>query len=133
MAMMRPAYLSAFRNLRANADPVMPPPVSGPTGATTSTTIQAGGGGGGGSSIEEQVRAFLARANAHRMTGSAPQQAQALQGMGLTSAEQDIVRGGYAKGGFEGVRSAVNENAKGLDWYDIPSWQRTAILSGARE
>lgn len=108
----RTNYLSAFRGMRALAKPVkpaMPEKVKAPQGARTRTT--AG----------DQAKALSGATTSGLPAVPPPPDVYT----SLPADAQQELQGGYGKGGFEGVVNAV-----GPEWYDLPEWQRTQILSG---
>lgn len=110
----RTNYLSAFRGSRAPAKPVKPAAparVSAPQGAGTRMTAK------------DQARSLGPGAAPPAGLPPAPPTPDAYTSLPADARQQ--LQAGYGRGGFEGVVNSV-----GSDWYDIPEWQRTQILSG---
>ncbi len=98
----RLGYMSAYRNLRTVAKPVMPPSVPSPTGAQTSTTAAG------------QAQALRARA--------APAESAGVWGS-LPGPVRQQLQDEYSRGGFDAVK-----NVEG--WFDVPEHVRRQILTG---
>jgi hypothetical protein len=109
----RTSYLSSTRGMRTDKKPPAVKSVSRPAKPKMGTS--------GGASDQAQ-----ALSQGFQGAGPAPRQEQDAYTTLPTNA-QDQLRAGYQRGGFEGVVNSV-----GSDWYDIPEWQRTQILSGVR-
>lgn len=110
----RTAYRSAFRGSRAVARPVkppQPPSVRSPQGAQNQMT--AG---------DQQRQALMNPPEGEQL--QAPQDLFST----LPREAQMQLQQGYGKGGFEGIVNAV-----GPEWYDLPEWQRTQLLTRIRQ
>ena len=86
--------------------PPQPPAVKSPQGAQTQMTVK-----------DQQKRALLQ---------PPPEEASDLLST-LPREAQVQLRQGYNQGGFEGITNAV-----GPEWYDIPEYERTKLLSQIR-
>lgn len=114
--MMGPWYRSAMRGMRTDARVPAKPSVSSPVGADDDTTYA-------GQTAAAQAAAMRGQRAPMQQQPEAEIQPDILSA--IPSNARSALLGGYAAGGFEGVRNAAGAE----NWYDLPESTRRAILS----